>query len=325
MVAGIDTFRRYFSDHTDDYVLIGGAACDLLFSAAGLPYRATKDLDVVLCVEVVSVSFALAFAKFLEDGGYRTWASYEGERRFFRFEKPADKSFPFMIELFARPPASLQLPASDRYVKLTVEDAIVSLSALLLDEHYYAALKGGARQVDGVSALDETLIIPFKARAFLDLTNRKAEGGEVNDNDIKKHKNDVFRLVQLLPGDLTVSLAEPIKNDLRQFVSAMGEDPIDPRAFKVPLTKSDGLAMLVRVYGLAEAPAVVSAKPTPKLSPSDGRLLALLRQRGGVIMGTQAALAQELGVHPSTVSKSVARLSERGLVHKGRGMISLAS
>lgn len=325
MVVGIDTFKRYFSDHTDDYVLIGGAACDVLFSAAGITYRATKDLDVVLCVEVVSASFARAFAKFLEEGGYHTWAAYDGERKFFRFEKPTDRSFPFMIELFARPPASLQLPASDRYVRLTVEDAIVSLSALLLDEDYFAALKGGARQVDGISVLDETLIIPFKARAFLDLFSRKADGGGVDDNDIKKHKNDVFRLVQLLPGDLTVSLAEPIKNDLRRFVSAMGEDTVDPRTFKVPLTKSDALAMLVRVYGLAEPPTVVSAKPRPKLAPSDSRLLALLRQRGGVIMGTQAALAQELGVHASTVSKSVGRLVERGLVRKGRGMISLAS
>lgn len=200
MVAGIDTFKRYFADHADDYVLIGGAACDLLFSAAGLTYRATKDLDVVLCVEVVSAPFARTFAKFLKDGDYRTWASYDGERKFFRFEKPTDKSFPFMIELFARPPASLELPASDRYVKLSVEDAIVSLSALLLDEDYFAALKGGARQVDGVSVLDETLIIPFKARAFLDLSSRKVGGGEVKDNDIKKHKNDIFSLGAVVTG-----------------------------------------------------------------------------------------------------------------------------
>lgn len=322
MVAGIDTFKRYFTDYASDYVLIGGAACDLLFSAAGLTYRATKDLDVVLCVEVVSAPFARAFAKFLEDGGYRTWAAYDGERKFFRFEKPTDKSFPFMIELFARPPASLDLPASDRYVKLTVEDAIVSLSALLLDEHYFATLRSGARQVDGVSVLDETLIIPFKARAFLDLSSRKANGGDVNDHDVKKHRNDVFRLVQLLPGDLAVSLAEPIKCDLRRFVSAMAEDAVDPRTFNVPLDKSDALAMLVRVYGLDHSRAV-SERPQTRLAPSDGRLLALLRQRGGVIKGTQATLAKELGVHASTVSKSITRLSERGLVRKGRGMITL--
>lgn len=58
MVTGLDTFRRYFSDHNDSYVLIGGAACDLWFSQAGIRYRNTKDFDVVLCVEVVDTAFA---------------------------------------------------------------------------------------------------------------------------------------------------------------------------------------------------------------------------------------------------------------------------
>lgn len=322
MVVGLDKFRQYFSDHTDDYVLIGGAACDLLFSSAGLQYRATKDLDVVLCVEVVSADFARAFVTFLEDGGYRTWASYDGERKFFRFEKPEDSSFPHMIELFARPPASMELPASDRYVRLTVEDAIVSLSALLLDEHYFAALKSGARQLDGLSVLDETLIIPFKARAFLDLSSRKASGAKVNDDDIKKHKNDVFRLVQLLPGDTTVSLAEPIKNDLRQFVSAMANDAVDPRKFNVPIPKDVALAAIVRTYALDASPAA-KVLQGPKLTSSDSRLLALLRQRGGIIQGTQVALAKELGVHRSTLGKSISRLVDRGLVHKGRRLLTL--
>ena len=32
MVAGIETFRRYFEEDEDKYVLIGGAACDIVFS-----------------------------------------------------------------------------------------------------------------------------------------------------------------------------------------------------------------------------------------------------------------------------------------------------
>ena len=30
MVKGIERFREYFRDFTDQYVLIGGAACDIL-------------------------------------------------------------------------------------------------------------------------------------------------------------------------------------------------------------------------------------------------------------------------------------------------------
>ena len=32
MVAGLLKFKEYFKDYTDSYVLIGGAACDILFT-----------------------------------------------------------------------------------------------------------------------------------------------------------------------------------------------------------------------------------------------------------------------------------------------------
>ena len=48
MVKGIDRFRDYFRDFTDQYVLIGGAACDISFEHYSTYFRATRDLDVVL-------------------------------------------------------------------------------------------------------------------------------------------------------------------------------------------------------------------------------------------------------------------------------------
>ena len=48
MVTGIDRFREYFAAHEDQYVIMGGAACDLLFDSAGLDFRATRDIDMVL-------------------------------------------------------------------------------------------------------------------------------------------------------------------------------------------------------------------------------------------------------------------------------------
>lgn len=32
MVKGLDRFREFFKDFEDQYVLIGGAACDILFA-----------------------------------------------------------------------------------------------------------------------------------------------------------------------------------------------------------------------------------------------------------------------------------------------------
>lgn len=51
MVKGLDIFYDYFSEFTDQYVLIGGAACDLSFHNNDLDFRVTKDLDMVLVIE----------------------------------------------------------------------------------------------------------------------------------------------------------------------------------------------------------------------------------------------------------------------------------
>jgi len=59
MVKGLDLFREHFREYTDRYVLIGGTSCDLTMEEVGLPFRATKDLDIVLCVEALENGFHL--------------------------------------------------------------------------------------------------------------------------------------------------------------------------------------------------------------------------------------------------------------------------
>jgi hypothetical protein len=68
MVKGIDQFRAHFEDFRDRYVLIGGAACFLALDEAGLGFRVTKDLDIVLCVEALDAEFVGAFWRFIEQG-----------------------------------------------------------------------------------------------------------------------------------------------------------------------------------------------------------------------------------------------------------------
>ena len=46
MANGIDVFREHFKDFKDQYVLIGGMACDLLLDESGIPFRATKNESV---------------------------------------------------------------------------------------------------------------------------------------------------------------------------------------------------------------------------------------------------------------------------------------
>jgi len=84
VVTGIGKFREHFSGHEDQYAIIGGTACDMLFNAAGLDFRATKDIDMVLCVEVVDAEFGTAFKGFLDAGGYQARERSNGRREFHR-------------------------------------------------------------------------------------------------------------------------------------------------------------------------------------------------------------------------------------------------
>ncbi len=59
MVRGIESFRDWFHDYEDQYVIIGGTACDLLMTEEGLDFRATKDIDMVLIIEAVDSSFGI--------------------------------------------------------------------------------------------------------------------------------------------------------------------------------------------------------------------------------------------------------------------------
>lgn len=89
MVNGLQTFQRHFAAFQDTYLLIGGCACDIHFEAFDLPFRATKDLDIVLCVEALSDDFLRAFWQFVRQGGYGTRQRGSGGRQFYRFAKPA--------------------------------------------------------------------------------------------------------------------------------------------------------------------------------------------------------------------------------------------
>jgi hypothetical protein len=251
MVVGIDKFREHFAGHENEYVLIGGAACDLVFAEAGLNFRATRDFDVVLCVEIVRPEFAQALRGFIDAGGYEARERSDGNKEFYRFQKPRDRSYPYMIELFSSRSQGLKLPEDFRLTKVAVDQGILSLSAILLDEHYYAVLQDHKVVLDGVSILDEKVLIPFKAKAFLDLTKRRADGEDVDTDDIKKHRNDVYRLAQLLTAETFVALPDAIRADLNLYLSAVdGDAAFDPNAFGVRMSKQEGADLLRTVYKL---------------------------------------------------------------------------
>ena len=70
MVPGIDSFREKFKDYTDYYTIIGGTACDILLSEADLPFRATKDIDMILIMEDNFPEFASVFWEYIKECRY---------------------------------------------------------------------------------------------------------------------------------------------------------------------------------------------------------------------------------------------------------------
>lgn len=91
MVKGLEAFRERFRNFANHYVLIGGAACDLIMTGTGLPFRATKDPDIVLYLEALDAAFVRAFWEFVRDGGYETQERSNGEKQFYRFQKPTNE------------------------------------------------------------------------------------------------------------------------------------------------------------------------------------------------------------------------------------------
>ena len=61
MVRGITNFKKRFQGYEEQYVIIGGTACDLIMENEELPFRATKDIDLVLIVEALTAEFGETF------------------------------------------------------------------------------------------------------------------------------------------------------------------------------------------------------------------------------------------------------------------------
>ena len=77
MVKGLDIFREYFAGFEDQYVLIGGAACDILFASNAGQFRATRDLDIVLIVESLTKAFGERLWEFIKSGNYQNKAAFD--------------------------------------------------------------------------------------------------------------------------------------------------------------------------------------------------------------------------------------------------------
>lgn len=227
MVSGFDSFRDRFRGYEDCYTIIGGTACDILMSEVGLDFRATKDIDMIILIEERFAEFAAVFWEYIRDGGYKCGWKSSDVPHFYRFTEPQAAGYPTMIELFSRRPGFQARHPEIHLTPLPVSDDISSLSAIMLDDNYYRLMLEGRQTVDGVSVLRTEYLMLFKMKACLDLQKKKADGAHVNERDLKKHKNDVFRLFPLVEPSSQIEISPAVETDLKQFVQMMTYEQVD--------------------------------------------------------------------------------------------------
>lgn len=202
---------------------------------------------MVLIVEALTPEFGEKFWEFIREGKYRNKASTEGKPQFFRFDKPENEVFPKMIELFCR--SDFELHEMVGITPIHIDDTVSSLSAILLDDDYYNVLLVGKSTTNGLSVLRPEYLILFKAKAYLDLKQRKENGEKVDSNDIKKHKKDVLRISAELMLERVTNLPVSVKKDIDAFIELLEKEPFDANSLKnYGLKNQEVIEALKRVF-----------------------------------------------------------------------------
>lgn len=245
MITGYEKFKERFVGFEGQYVLIGGTACDIIMENEELPFRATKDIDIVLLVESITVEFGKQFWEFIKEAGYEHLNKSTGKAQFYRFTSPKNREYPYMIEIFSKKPDFIMIDNKSMLTPLPIDEEISSLSAILLNDTYYNLLKNGQIVIDGIPVLRPTCLIPFKAKAWLDLRERKNNGEHIDSRNIRKHKNDVFRLARLITSDTRQHLEKEIAIDMKCFLRAMTKEEVDLKSMGIKGINKESIIDLI--------------------------------------------------------------------------------
>lgn len=223
MVKGIDKFREAFKGFSENYVIIGGTACDTVLSRTVMKPRATDDIDMILIVENMTTEFAQAFWNFIKAGGYRSGKRKRGKDKtpvyeLYRFEE-GDEDYPIKIELLSRHSDLLGEPSGFHIEPVFSNEDISSLSAIMMDEDYYNLTIQNSFIDNEIRFASSIALICLKAKAYLNLLTEREAGKQVNSKDIKKHRNDVLKLVATTAFDDPVPVSEEIFNCIQGYIT----------------------------------------------------------------------------------------------------------
>lgn len=222
MVGGLDKFREAFADFTDNFVIIGGTACDEVLSGTIMRPRPTLDIDIIVIVENMSFEFANAFWRFISEGGYRPGVRKNSDNSskyvLYSFDNGA-VGYPMKIELLSRHNEVFTNAAHTE--PLPIDGEVSSLSAIILDEPYYNLTVRNSFISNGLRYASPVALAALKARAYLNLLAERASGHHVNSKDILKHRDDVLKLTATMTPGQTAEVGREVIDTVNEFANGL--------------------------------------------------------------------------------------------------------
>ena len=113
-------------------------------------------------------------------------------------------------------------------------------------------MRDGVRKIDGLPILDELHLIPFKAKAWLELTERRNKGIRIDSADIRKHKRDIFRLCDVLAPDALYRLPGVIEKDLIRYITEV-QATMSTFSLKDRKAEQERLEKLTQIFSIHES------------------------------------------------------------------------
>jgi len=222
MVGGLDIFRERFAQFSDNFVIIGGTACDEILSGTEMRPRATMDIDIVVIVENMTPEFARTFWAFITEGGYRPGIIKNKDEApkyvLYSFDQ-GKAGFPVKVEILSRHNEIFTSVAHTE--PLPIDGEVSSLSTIILDEPYYNLTVQNSFVSAGLRYAAPLALMVLKARAYLNLIADREAGKKINTKDILKHRNDVLKLTSTLTGTDRAVVDAEIVGTIREFAEGL--------------------------------------------------------------------------------------------------------
>jgi hypothetical protein len=155
-----------------------------------------------------------------------------------------------MLELFSRNPDVLKPVKDSQLTPIPFGEEVSSLSAILLDDDYYAFITTYKIVLNELSMVDAKVLIPLKAKAWLDLSDRAANGERIDSKTIKKHKNDIVRLFSILSPELRIVLPNSVGTDFDLFLKMFSLETINFKQLELgEMTMDEFISGLSLIFG----------------------------------------------------------------------------